>query len=86
MVDDPATLERDLGYGKRIGLNSTRIWLNYRDYERDPQGYIARLRNYIRLSHQLGFSTMPILFNGNGLNPNMLKPEFREQVGARFSF
>lgn len=43
MEDDPATLDRDLGYGKRIGLNSTRIWLSYRDYEKDPQGYIAEV-------------------------------------------
>jgi endo-1,4-beta-mannosidase len=81
-VDDPAILERDLGYAKRIGLNSTRIWLSYRDYERDPQAYITRLRNYIRSSHQLGFSTMPILFNGNGLDPDTLKPEFRRRGNA----
>src|SRR5689334_4579033 len=62
---DEATLERDLGYAKRINLNSTRIWLSYAGYERDPPGYIDRLRNYIRTSHRLGFSTMPILWNGN---------------------
>jgi hypothetical protein len=82
MVDDPAILERDLGYAKRIDFNSTRIWLNYRDYERDPQSYTTRLRNYVRRSHQLGFSTMPILFNGNGLDPDTLKPEFRQRGDA----
>lgn len=82
MESDPATLDRELGYGKRIGLNSTRIWLNYRGYEKDPQGYIERLRTYIRLSHQLGYSTMPILFNGNGLDPDTLKPDFRQRGDA----
>lgn len=82
IVDDPAILARDLGYAKRIALNSTRIWLSYRDYERDPQAYITRVRNYIRNSHQLGFSTMPILFNGNGLDPDTLKPEFRPRGDA----
>src|SRR5215467_15797146 len=69
MNADQATLERDLGYAKRINLNSTRIWLNYTGYERDPEAYVGRLRSYIRSSHSLGFSTMPILWNGNNLNP-----------------
>ena len=34
MYADQATIERDLGYAKRINLNSTRIWLSYRAYER----------------------------------------------------
>jgi len=44
MQGDQAVLDRDLGYAKRINLNSTRIWLNYQGYERDPQAYIDRLR------------------------------------------
>ncbi len=82
MYGDPAVWERDLGYAKRLNLNSTRIWLSYRRYESDPSAYIDRLRNYIRTSHRLGFSTMPILWNGNGLDPETLKPEFRERGDA----
>ncbi len=82
MQADQATLERDLGYAKRVNLNSTRIWLNYTGYERDPKAYIDRLQNYVRTSHRLGFSTMPILFNGNSLNPDTLKPEFRARGDA----
>ena len=33
MNGDQATIERDLGYAKRINLNSTRIWLSYKAYE-----------------------------------------------------
>jgi len=82
MQGDQAVLDRDLGYAKRINLNSTRIWLNYQGYERDPQAYIDRLRNYIRASHRLGFSTMPILWNGNNLNPDTLKAAFRPRGDA----
>ncbi|HWB87480.1 MAG TPA: hypothetical protein VG675_25280 [Bryobacteraceae bacterium] len=82
MNSDQAILERDLGYAKRVNLNSTRIWLNYLAYERDPEGYINRLRNYIRTSQRLGFSTMPILWNGNNLNPDTLKPAFRPRGDA----
>ncbi len=77
MQGDEATLRRDLGYGKRLNLNSTRIWLSYQGYEKDPKGYIERLRNYIRISKSLGYSTMPILWNGNNLNPDTIRPEFR---------
>jgi hypothetical protein len=77
MQGDEATLRRDLGYGKRVNLNSTRIWLSYQAYEKDPKAYIERLRNYIRISHSMGYSTMPILWNGNNLNPDTIKPEFR---------
>jgi hypothetical protein len=82
MTADQAILERDLGYAKRVNLNSTRIWLSIQGYERDPQGYIGRVRNYIRTGQRLGFSTMPILFNGNNLDPNTLKPEFRTRGDA----
>ena len=61
MTGDQAVLERDLGYAKRVNLNSTRIWLSYQAYEKDPQGFINRLQNYIRTSHRMGFTTMPIL-------------------------
>ena len=77
MMGDTAVLERDLGYAKRLNLNSTRIWLSYQRYERAPQEYINQLRNYIRTSHRLGFSTMPILWNGNDLTPDTLKAAFR---------
>lgn len=82
MNGDQAVIERDLGYAKRINLNSTRIWLNYQDYEKDPQSFIDRLRNYIRTSKRMGFSTMPILWNGNSLNPDSLKPDFRPRGDA----
>ena len=79
---DQQTLERDLGYAKRVNLNSTRIWLSYQAYEKDPKGYIEKLRNYIRTSKRLGFSTMPSLFNGNSLTPDMLTPEFHQRGDA----
>lgn len=77
MTGDSGILTRDLGYAKRLNLNSTRIWLSHEEFEKDPQAYINRLREYIRVSHRLGFSTMPILWNGNYLNPETLDPAFR---------
>ena len=82
MTGDVEILTRDLGYAKRLNLNSTRIWLSFEDYERDPQAYLSRLRDYIRVSHRMGFSTMPILLNGNYLNPYTLQTSFRARGDA----
>lgn len=72
---DEATMREQLGYAQKLQLNSTRIWLNRGAYERDPEAYLGKLRNYIRIAHGLGISVMPILFNGNSLNPETLPPE-----------
>jgi hypothetical protein len=77
-----AIIERNLGYAKRLSLNSTRVWLSYTAYERDPDGLMKSIKNYIETAHRMGISTMPILWNGNNLNPDTLKPEFRPRGDA----
>ncbi|MCR4859194.1 MAG: glycoside hydrolase family 5 protein [Bacteroidales bacterium] len=72
---DEARVRRELGYGQRIGLNSTRIWMGPRQWERDPQGFIKTLKDYIGICNSMGYTVMPILFNGNGLDPQMIKEE-----------
>ena len=79
---DQATIEKELGYAVRLNINSTRIWLNYRSYQRDPKVFIDKLVSFVRTSHKMGISTMPIFFNGNGLNPDFLKPEFKKEGDA----
>jgi hypothetical protein len=78
---DQKIIERDMGYAKRLQINSTRIWLSYRAYNQDPKGYTGKLRNYIRTAYSFGITTMPILFNGNNLNPETLTKEFKEKTG-----
>ena len=80
--NDEATIRRDLGYARRVQINSTRVWLSYRAYERDPQGLIQSIQNYIRTANSMGVSTMVVLWNGNGLNPDMLKESFRPKGDA----
>ena len=77
---DDATVRQQLGWAKKIGINSTRIWLW--GYDRDPQAFTKRLRHYIDVADEMGISVMPILFNGNGLNPETLKEENWEKNAA----
>jgi len=81
---DPKTIERDMGYAQKLQLNSTRIWLSYTRYLQDPKSYIEKLRNYIRTANSFGITTMPILFNGNNLNPTTLTKAFRDTTGDNY--
>jgi len=76
---DSATVVRDLGYAKRLNINSLRFWLSYRSYEQNPQEFLDRVETFIRIANRLGFTSMPILFNGNGLDPATLKQDFRKE-------
>lgn len=77
-------VERDMGYAKKLQLNSTRIWLGYQRWVQNPTNFIDKLRSYIRTAKSFGISTMPILFNGNNLNPATLKKDFWETTGDKY--
>ncbi len=72
-------LRRELGYGKRVNLNAVRIWLERGWYERNPEKYIADLVNYVRICYDCGYQVMPILFNGNFLDPETLTETYYER-------
>ena len=79
---DEATVRKHLGYAKRIGINSTRIWLW--GYENDPKGFINTLKRYVEIANDMGISVMPILFNGNGLNPAILEESYWNEKGDEY--
>ena len=66
-------VERELGYGRRVGLNAIRFWLSRGAWRKNPKGYVEEYRNFVRLAWKNGYRSMPILFNGNGLGPAMLE-------------
>ncbi|MBE5787641.1 MAG: hypothetical protein E7324_08900 [Clostridiales bacterium] len=75
-IKDDETALRDLGYAKRVGLNSVRLWLSYKAWENEGQPYLDRLVHFTRLCHSQGFSLVPILFNGNGMDAAILESDF----------
>lgn len=68
-------LKKELGYGKRVNLNSVRFWLDYRSYAADKTGYIERVVRYTRECYECGYRVMPIIWNGNMLDPHMIDEE-----------
>lgn len=69
---DRQTVETQLGYARRININSTRIWLGKGMYDRDPEAFIEKLKQYVQTAWGMGISVMPIIWNGNGLDPSLL--------------
>ena len=53
--------ERELGYAERLGLNSCRLFMRYRFWKDDREGFLANLRDFVRTAWAKGISTTPIL-------------------------
>lgn len=73
---------RELEMGKRIGLNSVRIWLKYYLYTQNPKEYIAMLKNFFRVCGESGYSVIVILFNANDIHaedPFYLEEPFKKE-------
>ena len=79
---DETTVRTQLGYAKRIGINSTRIWLW--GYDNDPKQFISSLKNYVRIANDMGITVMPILWNGNSLNPAILEESYWKEKGDAY--
>ena len=71
---DAVKTSRELGYGKRVGLNAVRFWLpGMGVWRKNPEKAVQNVKAFMRLAWGQGYYSMPILFNGNGLNPAMLE-------------
>lgn len=60
---EPATIDRELGFAERIGLNSLRVFLQYVVYESDAAGLLDRFDAFLELAGKHGLSVMPVLFD-----------------------
>ena len=69
------TARRELAYGARVGLNAVRFWLSRIAYAKAGDRYVKQVVDFVRTCHACGYKSMPILFNGNGLDPKSIQPE-----------
>jgi hypothetical protein len=60
---DPATIDRELGWAKDLGLNSVRVFLNYVVWEADAEGFKRRFTRFLQVARQHGISVMPVLMD-----------------------
>ena len=79
---DAEQARRELGYGKRVNLNAVRFWTSQGQYEKRGDAYIADIVKFVRVCDECGYKCMPILFNGNGLNPATIEPDAYPKADA----
>lgn len=53
--------EKELGYAKRLGLNSCRLFMSLGFWQRDKKVFLDKLQDFVRMAWDKGISTMPIL-------------------------
>lgn len=73
-VKPEAETRRELAYGSRVGLNTVRFWLNRRAFAKSGDEYVRRIVDFVRVCDSCGYKSMPILFNGNILDPETIQP------------
>ena len=71
---------RELAYGSRVGLNTVRFWLSPGAFKSKGDEYIQQIVTFVRVCDSCGYKSMPILFNGNMLNPKTIQPEAYEEA------
>lgn len=79
--NDPETLKKEIGYAKRLHINSFRSWFSSFVWEKEPDAFLTHAQTFVRTSHENGITVMPILFNGNGLKPETLEPAWWASTG-----
>jgi hypothetical protein len=60
---DLATIERELGYAQKIGMNVMRIYLHDLLWEYDRGGFIERMERYLAIADAKGIKTMFVIFD-----------------------
>ena len=60
---DPAAIDRELGYARKMGLNTVRVFLQYAVYEKDPKMFLDRFENFLALCARHRIVMMPVIFD-----------------------
>ncbi len=81
-IKDEVDVRRELAYGSRVGLNTVRVWLNRSHFEKEGDLYIRKVVDFVRVCNSCGYKTMPILFNGNCLDPKTIQPDAYSKADA----
>jgi len=59
---DPKTIDQELDWAEKAGLNSVRVFVQYVVYESDPDGLIQRMERFVAIADKHHISVMFALF------------------------
>jgi len=60
---DTATINRELGWAEKIGMNSMRVYLHHLAWEVDPEGFKNRVSTYLDIAGKHHISTLFVFFD-----------------------
>lgn len=60
---DPATIDRELGFAEKIGMNLMRVYLHDLLYEQDGSGFFERIEQYLSIAAKHRIKTMFVIFD-----------------------
>jgi hypothetical protein len=60
---DAARIDRELGWAKRIGMNTMRVFLHDLVWQQDAAGYRKRIAAFLKISQKHGIRPMFVLFD-----------------------
>jgi hypothetical protein len=60
---DTATISRELGYARSIGLNCMRVFLHHLAWQQDPAGFKKRMEQYLSIAHDKKIKTIFVFFD-----------------------
>lgn len=60
---DPETIERELGYASKLGMNIMRVYLHDLLWQQDPEGFCDRIDTYLNIATNHGIKTLFVLFD-----------------------
>jgi hypothetical protein len=60
---DPAVIEREMEYAKRLGLNCVRPFLAWVVYRNDGEKFIRNVTHFVRTAYRKGIHTIPVVWD-----------------------
>lgn len=60
---DEEIWNRELGYAKKLGANTLRVWFDIDSHMRDPEGFLKTFKRIVDLIREHGMRMMPVLYN-----------------------
>lgn len=62
---DPETIDRELGYAAKAGMNTMRVFLHNLVWENDAEGYKQRLKQFLDISDKHNMKILFVLFDSD---------------------
>jgi hypothetical protein len=66
---DPVTIDRELGWAEKIGMNTMRVYLHDLAYQADPKGFKARMKSFLEIASKHKIRPLFVFFD-DCWNPN----------------